>query len=73
MDHAISYGVFYYLETEENAEMALKEMLRYQYTVSVIEYLMTRNIRITKPSGTLYIGDVDDPVQLFRETNNGCW
>jgi ubiquinone/menaquinone biosynthesis C-methylase UbiE len=42
VDHAISYGVFYYLENEENAEMALKEMLR--YPLSAVEFLVTRNI-----------------------------
>jgi len=54
VNHATSFGVFFYLENYNNAEMALREMLR-----------------ITKPGGSIYIGNVDDPDEVWRE-NRGC-
>jgi SAM-dependent methyltransferase len=44
VDHAVSFGVFYYFANLDHAEQALSEMLR-----------------ITKPGGNVYIGNVDTP------------
>ncbi|KAI8913795.1 S-adenosyl-L-methionine-dependent methyltransferase [Powellomyces hirtus] len=49
-DATLSHGVWYYLSTPENAEAALKELLR-----------------ITKPGGSIYVGDLDDPLQIAAQ------